>query len=295
VNSLLKRFREPIFVAALLVMPFLVFFARAKKGRDTASIVDRAVLTLIEPAERFITWAAFGTVDAWKGYVALGHVRDENLELRRERLQALSMQQQAAELRLENDRLKRLLDYTDKQLPVRMLPARVIAVGSSPHSHSLRISRGADDGITKGEAVISPDGVVGVVAQVTSGYADVQLIVSPLSAVPAVSQRTRGRSTVRGVGDITRCKLEYALRTEDLQDGDLLVTPGGSAFPPGTPVGKVTNVAKKPTGMFLDAQVVPAVDFSRLDEVLVVVHAPPPAPAIPQDVAAGPGTQGSGR
>jgi rod shape-determining protein MreC len=293
VNSLLKRFREPIFVVALLAMPFLVFFVRAKKGREV-NVVDRAVLLFIQPAERFITWGAFSVVDAWKGYVALRGVREENLKLRGERLQAVTSRQQAAELRLENDRLKRLLDYTDKQLPTHMVTAQVIAVGSSPHSHSLRISRGSDDGIVKGAPVISPDGVVGTIAQVTGSYADVQLIVSPLSAIPAVSQRTRGRSTVKGVGDLGRCKLEYALRTEDLQEGDLLVTPSGSGFPQGTPVGKVTNVAKKPTGMFLDAQVVPAVDFSRLDEVLVVVRAPPPAHSIPQDVAAGPGTQGSG-
>jgi rod shape-determining protein MreC len=115
-----------------------------------------------------------------------------------------------------------------------------------------------------------------------------------LSAVAALSQRTRSRSTVKGTGDYNRCKLEYALRTADLQEGDLLVTPGGGYFPAGTPVGKVTNVAKKPTGMFLDAQVVPAVDFSRLDEVMVVIQAPTIAPAVPQDVPAGPGTQGSG-
>jgi rod shape-determining protein MreC len=293
VNSLLKRFREPLFVIAMLAFPFLAFFVKAKKGRDLNPI-DRGVLALMAPAERFITWGAYSAVDAWNSYVALRAVRRENVELRRERLQALAIQQQSVELKLENERLKRLLDYTDKQTPTHMLTARVIAVGASPHSHSLRIARGSNAGIVKGAAVLSPDGVVGTVASVTAGYADVQLVVSPLSAVPAMSQRTRSRSTVKGTGDYNRCKLEYALRTADLQEGDLLITPGGGSFPPGTPVGKVTNVAKKPAGMFLDAQVVPAVDFSRLDEVVVVLQAPPPAPAIPQDVAAGPGTQGSG-
>jgi rod shape-determining protein MreC len=293
VISLLKRFREPIFVIALLAFPFVTFFVKAKKGRDL-SPVDKAVLVLIAPAERIITLVAYTAVDAWQGYIALRSVRRENLELRKERLQALAIQQQSGELKFENERLKRLLDYADKQTPTRMLTARVIAVGASPHSHSLRIARGSDDGIVKGAAVLSPDGVVGTVASLTGSYADVQLIVSPLSAVAALSQRTRSRSTVKGTGDYNRCKLEYALRTADLQEGDLLVTPGGGYFPAGTPVGKVTNVAKKPTGMFLDAQVVPAVDFSRLDEVMVVIQAPTIAPAVPQDVPAGPGTQGSG-
>src|SRR5207237_1343257 len=107
-------------------------------------------------------------------------------------------------LRLENERLKRLLDFTDKQAPTRLLISRVVAVGASPHSHTLRIAVGSDDGVAKGAAVIAPDGVVGTVAQLTASYADVQLIVSPLSAVAAISPRTRSRSTVKGTGDTSR-------------------------------------------------------------------------------------------
>jgi rod shape-determining protein MreC len=97
-----------------------------------------------------------------------------------------------------------------------------------------------------------------------------------LSAVPAITQRTRSRSTVKGTGDISRMKLEYALRTDDLQESDVLVTAGGPGFyPPGLRIGRATNIVKKPHGLFLDAEVVPAVDFSRLDEVSVVIAAEP--------------------
>ncbi len=277
-GSILKRFREPIFVVALLAVPFVIFFVKAKKGRDLNPL-DRAIVALTAPIERTITVAAFGVVDAWRGYVALRGVREQNLQLRRENLRARATDQQNAELRLENDRLKRLLDFTDKQAPRRLLIAQVVAVGASPHSHTLRIARGSEDGVVKGAAVIAPEGIVGIVAQLTGNYADVQLIVSPLSAVPAITQRTRSRSTVKGTGDITRCKLEYALRTDDVQEGDVLVTAGGPGFfPPGLRIGTVTSVAKKPHGLFLDAEVVPAVDFSRLDEVEVVIDQPAQAP-----------------
>jgi rod shape-determining protein MreC len=294
VGSILKRFREPIFVVALLAIPFMIFFVKAKKGREL-NLVDRAVIELTAPVERTITGAVFGVTDLWRSYGALGSVRDENLRLRREALRARSVEQQAAELRFENERLRRLLDFADKQAPTRLLVARVIAVGASPHSHTLRISRGSDDGIVKGAAVIAPDGIVGTVAQLSGGYADVQLIISPLSAVPAITQRNRSRSTVKGTGDLTRARLEYALRTDDLQEGDVLITAGGSGFfPQGLRVGRVTNVTRKTSGMFLSAEVVPAVDFSRLDEVTVVVSqlqpVPQPqqqaAPASPENVAA---------
>jgi rod shape-determining protein MreC len=278
VHSIFKRFREPIFVIALLAVPFTIFFVKAKKGRDL-SVLDRAVIFAIAPVEKTITLAAFGVVDAWNGYLALRGVREENLQLRRENLKARQLDQQAAELRLENDRLRHLLDFVDKQGGSRVMVARVVAVGASPHSHTLRIARGSDDGVVKGAPVIAPDGVVGIVSQLTGSYADVQLIVSPLSAVPALSQRTRSRSTVKGTGDISRCKLTYALRTDDLQEGDVLVTAGGPGFfPQGMRVGRAVNVVRKPHGLFLDAEVIPAVDFSRLDEVGVVMDfAPPPA------------------
>ena len=282
-GSLLKRFRELIFVAGLLAIPFVIFFVTAKKGHDL-NFVDRAVVAVLAPAERTITVAAFGVVDAFKGYVALRSVREDNLTLRREAMRARAIEQQATELRLENERLRRLLDFSDKLAPIRFLTARVVAVGASPHSHTLRIGRGADDGVVRGAAVVSPDGVVGTVSQLTGSYADVQLIVSPLAAVPAISQRTRSRSTVKGMGDLSRCKLEYALRTDDVQEGDVLVTAGGPGFfPQGLRVGQVINVQKKPHGLFLAAEVAPAVDFARLDEVLVVIAQPPPAAPVPEE------------
>jgi len=290
VHSIFKRFREPIFVIALLAVPFVLFFVRAKKGRDLNAL-DRAVIFIIAPAEKVITLAVFGVVDAWQAYGALWGVREENLKLRRDNLKANQLEQQAAELKLENDRLRRLLDFVDKQPPARLLIARIVAVGASPHSHTLRIARGTDDGVVKGAPVIAPEGVVGIVSQLTGSYADVQLILSPLSAIPAIAQRTRSRSTVKGTGDIARCKLTYALRADDLQEGDVLVTAGGPGFPQGLRIGRAVNVVKKSHGLFLEADVVPAVDFSRLDEVLVVLDR---APAVPQGVASGPGAPGSG-
>ena len=278
-GSLLKRYREPLFVIGLLGASFLAFFVQAKKGRSL-NAAERFIVSAMAPVENFITWSAFGVVDTWRGYVALRDVREQNLELRRQNLQSRHVDEQNAELRLENERLRHLLDFADKQAPRRLLVARVVAVGASPHSHSLRIDRGGDDGVVKGAPVISPDGIVGTVAQLTAGYADVQLIVSPLSAVPALSQRTRSRSTVKGTGDISRMLLEYAPRTDDLQEGDALVTAGGPGFfPQGLRIGTAINVSKKPHGLFLDAEVKPAVDFTRLDEVEVVLEqtlAPPP-------------------
>ncbi|GAC1594689.1 MAG: hypothetical protein NVS4B10_02560 [Myxococcales bacterium] len=278
-RSLFKRYREPIFVAFLLAAPFLVFMSKARRG-PSLNPIDQVVVRLTAPVERALTGAAFGVIDHWKGYVWLHGVREQNEVLRRELAREHALAQRSQELVAENLRLKGLLDFADKQRPLRMTPAVVIAAGASPHSHTLRIARGTDDGVQRGAAVIAPDGIIGTVAQVTPGYADVQLITSPLSAVPALSQRTRSRSTVKGIGDSTRGRLEYALRTDDLQEGDLLLTAGGSSsFPKGLRIGHVVNVQRRPTGMFLSSEVLPSVDFSRLDEVMVVISDPAAPPS----------------
>jgi rod shape-determining protein MreC len=67
--------------------------------------------------------------------------------------------------------------------------------------------------------------------------------------------------------------LEFVGRNDDLQDGDVIVTAGGPGFfPQGLRVGTAINVTRKPHGLFLDAEVKPAVDFARLDEVEVVIE-----------------------
>jgi rod shape-determining protein MreC len=281
VHSLFRKYREPIFVIALLGIPFGIFFAKARKGHEL-NLLDRALVLITAPVERTIVAGAYGAIDAWNGYAALRGVREENLRLRREVMRSAAIEQRAAELKAENERLKRLLDFADKQAPARLLVAQVVAVGASPHSHTLRIARGSSDGVVKGAPVVSPDGVVGTVAQTTGSYSDVQLITSPTSAVPALSERTRARSTVRGTGDGRRCRLAYALRTDELQEGDQLVTaPVPGFFPKGMRIGKVTNVEPKPQGMFTTAEVVPSVDFSRLDEVTVVLEPQAAAPGAP--------------
>jgi len=277
VRSLLRRYREPLFVALLLALPFTVFAVKAKQ-KLRLNVFDSAVIAMTAPVEKLIVKTVNVGQDAWHGYVALGTVREENLRLRQSLLREQGQSAALAETKAENDRLRRLLEYTDKQGPMRSLVAPVVAVGASPHSHVLRIARGSEEGVHRGMPVVAPDGVVGTIALTTAHYADVQLIVSPTSAVPALNERTRARATVKGTGDQARCKLEYGQRTEEWHDGDLVRTAGTIGFfPQGLPIGRLVNVSKKPTGMFISAEVLPAVDFARLDEVIVVLG--------PQDAA----------
>jgi rod shape-determining protein MreC len=94
------------------------------------------------------------------------------------------------------------------------------------------------------------------------------------SAIAARVERSRARSTVRGTGDPCTCRLDYALRADDILEGDVLVTAGtDGVFPRGLPLGKVQDLRKGPQGLYQKAEVAPAVDVSRVEEVLVLVPA----------------------
>jgi rod shape-determining protein MreC len=98
------------------------------------------------------------------------------------------------------------------------------------------------------------------------------LVVTDLnSSIGVRVERTRARANVRGTGKPDLCRLDYALRSEDIIEGDPLVTSGtDGVFPRGLAVGRVTRLERKQHGLFQDAKVVPAVDVTRVEEVLVL-------------------------
>jgi hypothetical protein len=120
--------------------------------------------------------------------------------------------------------------------------------------------------------VITESGVVGLVSGTTPGASKVLLVVDPQSRVDAYIERTRARGTVRGTSGHD-CDFEYVLREENLEQGDVLLTSGmGTVYPKGLVVGRVASVDRKTSGLFLSAKIAPAVDFSRLEEVFVILE-----------------------
>jgi rod shape-determining protein MreC len=136
--------------------------------------------------------------------------------------------------------------------------------------------------------VVTADGVVGRVHAVTGKTADVLLLTDRNSSIAVRVERTRARANVRGLGKPDATKLDYALRTEDIIEGDLLVTSGTDrVFPRGLPVGKVTHLKRSANGLFQEAAVVPAVEVTRVEEVLVVTSTELPERALPSALGAG--------
>ena len=132
------------------------------------------------------------------------------------------------------------------------------------------MNQGENDGVAKDMAVATSEGVVGRVIEVSRNTAKVLLITDANSAVDVIVQRSRAQGILEGKIEET-CILKYVQKSEEVQVGDRVITSGlGGIFPKGLVVGTVTKVDRKRPGIFQYIEVTPAVDLSKLEEVLIL-------------------------
>ncbi|HLL51931.1 MAG TPA: rod shape-determining protein MreC [Myxococcaceae bacterium] len=272
-TSFLKKNRELLAVAVLLLVPLALFLTSGRKGRQPIWL-DRAVVASTSFIARGVSWGVDGTVQVWSSYVWLKGAKQENKVLKDENARLQAELHAMEEVRLENERLRKLLNYAEAT-GGNPIAAKVIGVNPDPNNLSLRIDRGEADGLSRGMPVVTPDGVVGHVIRVVPHAADVLLMHDPHSKVGVMVQRTRVRAIAGVEGADRSLKLQFALRSESVDEGDLVVTSGtDGVFPAGLVVGRLTKVDRHAPGTFQSAEILPAVDATRLEEVLVMPSPP---------------------
>jgi rod shape-determining protein MreC len=274
-----QKLREVAVVVATVLAALVVLRQSAKNPGELAAL-DRGILTLLAPVQGALSSVGRSVGTAAGRYVDLVHVRGENERLRRDNSRLRAELVEARRGAAESLRLGRLLELRNA-VASETVAARVIAVDTSPYFRIARVTLDRGEGaMVRGMPVITPEGVVGRIDRVAGTTADVQLAVDPRFALDVFLPRTRGRGVLRGKAGENgyRSTIEYLMRGEEAQEGDLVVTSGlGGNFPRDLPVGRITRVASRGTGLYQDVEVTPEVDFVRLAEVLVVVSAPPAA------------------
>jgi rod shape-determining protein MreC len=247
--------------SGLPVLQVVTFGSFSEVQRATTSLVD-------------------GVRGMWSGYVALQQVQEQNAALKQE-LQNLQVrfQQERAEAQ-RTDNLRQLLELRDRA-NLETVAAEVIAGPASPDFRTVTIDKGSSDGLATDMAVISPAGVVGRVILPSGRAAKVQLLIDRNAAAGVLIERTRVQGVVVGVGD-GQLRLQYVPGTADVKTGDLVVTSGiDGIYPKGFVIGTIDQ-ADRGAGAFHEITVRPAVDFARLEEVLIV-KTPPPSRAVTEE------------
>jgi rod shape-determining protein MreC len=247
----------------------LVLLTLQMRGNTAGASDVLAVVTT--PIQSALARVNRTTVGVWSTYREWKNVRAENRRLREEaqrlRVEALTV----IETVEENQRLRRLLALKEA-MPLATLSGEIIAREWGGWVRSLTVNRGRADHVTRLTAVIAPDGLIGRVVDVRPGASIVQVLTDPASTVGVVVVRTRTQGIVEGEPRGT-LRLKYMARDgSGIQVGDLVVTTGGGGlFPRGIPVGRVRAIDDRGSALFHYAQLIPAVDFARIDEVLLIV------------------------
>ncbi len=267
-----KPIRDALLVFVAMLVPFFFLKAHVRDPKDWSNL-DRAVVQLSSPVQAAAAWAARSLSNSWGDYVYLVDVKNDNARLAFENARLEERVRRLEQQEVENRRLRKLMGLRES-LPGDVVSAQVIAKDVTEFFRVIRLTldRGGHD-IRLDMPVVTLGGVVGTVQRVAGSSIDVKMVADPNSAVDVVSERTGARGIVRGTGDQTKylLRIEYTQRTDEVDVGDLLVTSGmGRRFPKGLPVARVTRVVRRDFGIYQEVEAAPTVDFSRLEEVLIL-------------------------
>ncbi len=263
--------KKRIFLWILFFVSGLILIASYPANTSSSwNPLEEIFVELTAPLQKIFHNSCSFIKDLWSSYIYLIGVKKENKMLKKEiqRLKIENMRYRVLEQRVKA--LIKILKFRPKP-KWNLIAAQVIGYDPTGYFRTIIIDKGKRDGIKINMPVISPDGLVGRIISVSEDYSKVLLITDPDSAVDCIDEGTRARGILKGglVDEI--CILEYIEHSEKISPGDTIVTSGLSGiFPRGIPVGRVKEVRKIPGALFKKVKIVPFVDFSRLEEVLVI-------------------------
>ncbi len=254
---------------------FALFLLSSNLGkRRSWNPAEKVIIEITAPLQRFVTHSIRFTEGLWLKYFAHVNLHSDNDRLKKE-IHVLKMENyRCRELLSTNRRLRELLNFAE----IFNWPgsaAQVIGRDPSGWFKSIIIDKGEKSGLKVNMPVVDARGVVGRLVSASPNYAKVLLIIDQNSAVDCIVQRSREKGILKGVSEKI-CELEYVVKTGDVVVGDTVITSGmGRVFPKGLPVGEVVEVNSAPGELFLNIKVRPMVDFSKLEEVLIVLKEDP--------------------
>ena len=267
------RRRTGYFFLAVIVGHVILISAQVTTKRGVP-MLEAAVFGVFSEVQRAANSVTMGVRGTWQDYFALQQVRTENEQLKQQVADLRVRLQEERNLAEQSQSLQKLLDLKTST-SLKTTGAGVIAGGASPEFRTITIDRGTNGGLRADMAVIAPAGVVGRVIQPNGRAAKVQLLIDRNAAAGALIERTRAQGVVVGTG-ADELRMDYVAGTADVKVGDTVVTSGiDGIYPKGFVIGQIQSVSRG-GGQYSAIVIRPAVDFTSLEAVLIVL-APPPA------------------
>lgn len=264
--------RQNVLLLVVLLFVQLLLMSGSVKGSDGSTLLESWSIRLSSPVvgmARAVGGGIGGMASAVRELIG-AHARNASLEAEVEQLR--SELRRSRESSAENVRLRRLLGMRE-DMGASSIGATVVTSRMSRDAEMIVVSRGSGDGVRQDLPVVAWGGAVGRVVAVAAGHSKVRLLTDPNSGVGALLQRNRDHGVVFGQGD-NELDLLYVPGFSDVGRGDRVVTSGmDGIFPRGFGIGKVQTIEALPDGG-LKISLEPEVDYSSLEEVLILLEPP---------------------
>jgi rod shape-determining protein MreC len=263
--------RHQIILASLILCLFSLHLASTdRKGAGGAILVKGFLDFTLAPVQTAILHTQNSFKEVWRKYIYLLGLKDENEALRREVYSLVEENNRLKEdVRLAT-RLKELVAFKENA-PFSTVAAGVLGFNmGGGWTRTVTLNKGAIDGIKEDMPLLSADGVVGRIVEVSRYASTALLVTDPRSNIDVILQRTRVKGVVGGNGT-ERLVLKYVRQLDDVQVGDRVITAGHSRiFPKGLLVGEVRAIEKGEDNFFKYIEVEPRARLKKLEEVLIV-------------------------
>jgi rod shape-determining protein MreC len=262
-----------------VMLGHILLISAQVNSRAGVPVLEAVTFGVFSEVQRAATSGVSGVRRVWNGYIGLRQVKVENETLKRQLAEAQVAAQEQRALADRARGLERLLDLRDRS-SLRTTAAEIIGAAATPDFRTVTINKGTSDGLQPDMAVIAPGGVVGRLVAPSARSARVQLLIDRNAAAGALVERSRAQGVVMGDGD-DHLRMEFVSEAVDIVVGDAVVTSGiDGIYPKGFVIGRVDTVERS-GGAYKRISVKPSVDFSGLEEVLVVVAPAPLRDSVP--------------
>lgn len=282
-DGLFSRYRN-LSALLLLVAGQLILLAWQIKSNGETRLIRVWAVTAVTPMARGMEAAR----DAAGGYVArwfmAGALVRDNAQLKRQTAQLEIRNQLLQEQLQQAGRAEALLAFRS-EIPSRSLPARLLGSAPGVQSGVFIVDRGSSDGVKRGMAVVTGNGIVG---QIVAAYPTASLMMLASGqgfAAGVISQKHKTHGLIKGDGGA--CRVEGIRNEQPLEKDEWFYTSGEDRiFPRGLRVGQALSIKDGQEGKEIEVRPVAlSADFSEVLILLDAVHGQVPDPATPPDPA----------
>ncbi len=265
-----KKFKILLGIASLL-FGFMVYTA---VNSGAANFLSGSVSALLGPLQRLSLSLSSSATEFFETIIMADDISKENEQLREEIRNLREMMVDFETYKAENEQYRQFLELKEKNPDFVFEAAMVIGRDPTDYFYSFTIDKGTLDGIKVSDPVLTPDGLVGRVSEVSYTDSKVVTLLNPGIDVGAFDGRTRDTGIITGdlaLAMQSMTKLTYLSRDSSASAGDIITTSGiGGTFPKGLIIGTIADVKAEQSGISLYAEIVPAADIARVSDVFVI-------------------------